>query len=212
MLRRALASKEFTLMRLQHALQNLSTLRGFGVGDSDAGDFEALLRVEFGVLVVDAQCGLRDEAEAAPFEVGTQLENFRHGFEGGAIAFPGNYALVLIFDFGLACLQLAQKHNYRLQHVERLEAGDYDGLVLVVRDPFIRAAADDGGDVAGADESVEAHVRGIKNRTDGGDDGDVVAENRKVADTFGARAHDGERGGGRGGFEADGEKHYVLFG
>src|SRR5580700_7230975 len=101
MLRRTLASKKFTLMRLQHAFQNLSALRGFGVGDPDAGNFKALFGIELGVFVVDAQGGLRDEAETAPLEVRTQLENFGHGLERCAIAFPGNYALVLIFNLGL---------------------------------------------------------------------------------------------------------------
>ena len=55
MLRRALAAKKFTLMRFQHALEHFSTLRGFGVGDANAGDFEALFGVKVRVLVVDAQ-------------------------------------------------------------------------------------------------------------------------------------------------------------
>lgn len=55
MLGRALASKEFTLMRLEYALQDLSTLRGFGIGHANSRHLEALFGVELGVLVVDAQ-------------------------------------------------------------------------------------------------------------------------------------------------------------
>src|SRR5271166_818125 len=123
MLRRALASKEFTLMRLQHPLQHLSTLRGFGIGDANAGNLEALLGVKFGVLVVDAQRRLRDETQTAPFEVRTQLENLSHGLEGGVIAFPGNDALVLILNFGFTRPQLMQEHDDGLQYIQRLEAG-----------------------------------------------------------------------------------------
>ena len=103
MLRRALASKKFTLMRLQDALQHFSTLRGFGVGYADAGNLEALFGVKLGILIVDAQGGLRDESETAPFEIRPQLKNFGHSFQGGAITFPGDDALVLILNFRLAC-------------------------------------------------------------------------------------------------------------
>ena len=51
MLRRALTAKEFTLMRLQHALQHFSTLRGFGIGHANAGNLKALFGVPFGILV-----------------------------------------------------------------------------------------------------------------------------------------------------------------
>ena len=63
------------------------------------------------------------------------------------------------------------------------------GLRSFSRDPFVRAAADDGGNVAGAEKRVDAHVGRIENRADGGNDGDVVAEYREIADALGrARA------------------------
>ncbi len=55
MLRRALTAKKFALMRLQHALQDFSALRGLGIGHANAGHVEALLRVPRGVFVVQAQ-------------------------------------------------------------------------------------------------------------------------------------------------------------
>ena len=55
MLRRALASKQFALVRLENALEHFSTLRGFRVGNANAGNFEALFGVEVSVLAVDAQ-------------------------------------------------------------------------------------------------------------------------------------------------------------
>ncbi len=50
------------------------------------------------------------------------------------------------------------------------------GLFSFLRDPFIGAAADDGGDVAGADEAVKTHVGRIENGADGGNNRDVIAE------------------------------------
>jgi hypothetical protein len=126
--------------------------------------------------------------------------------ERSAVAFPRNDALVLIFDLGFARLQLAQEHDDGLQHVQRLEARDHDGLAFVLCDPLVRPAADDGGDMPGTDEGVEPHVGRIENRADGGNDGDVVAEDREVADAFGLGAHHRERGGGRGGLKTDGER------
>src|ERR1041385_424066 len=95
MLRRALASKKFALMGLQHALQDFATLCGHGVRDADAGNGEALFGVELGILVVDAERGLRDEPKASPFEVRAELKDFGHRFEGGEIAFPRDHTLVL---------------------------------------------------------------------------------------------------------------------
>ena len=108
--------------------------------------------------------------------------------------------------------QLAQKHDDGLQNIERLEAGDDDRLVFVLRDPFVGAAADHGGNVSRPDEGVDAHVGRIENRANGRNDGDVIAEDRKILDAFRFRAHQRERGRGRGGLESDGEEHHVLVG
>ena len=98
---RALVAKQLALMRLKHAFQNFATLRGLGIGDAHAGNFEALLGIPLGVAVADAQGGLRDKAQASPLEIGAQLENFGHGPQRGAIAFPRHDALVLVFDAAL---------------------------------------------------------------------------------------------------------------
>src|SRR5260370_51098 len=62
MLRGALTAKKFTLVRLQHALQYLTTLRGFRIGHANAWNLEALFGVKFGVFVVDAQGRLRNKS------------------------------------------------------------------------------------------------------------------------------------------------------
>jgi DNA-binding transcriptional regulator of glucitol operon len=102
MLRRALAAKKFTLMRFQDTFQNFSALRGLWVGYADAGNLEALFGVELGVFVVDAQSRLRNESQTAPLEIWAQLKNFSHGAKRSPVAFPGDDALVLIFNFGFA--------------------------------------------------------------------------------------------------------------
>ena len=134
---------------------------------------------------------MRDESQAAPFEVRAKFKYFGHGAQRSAIPFPGNDALVLVFDFGLAVAQLAQQHHDGLQNVQRLEAGDDDRFAFVLGNPIVGPAADDRGNVAGADKAVEAHVRRIQNRADGGNDGDVIAEHGEILQAFGFRAHQG---------------------
>ena len=100
MFRRALLAEQLALRRLEDAFQYFAALRGFRIGDADAGDGEALLGVPLRVAVFDPQGGLGDEAEASPFEIGADLEDFADGFEGGAVAFPGDDAFILVFDDG----------------------------------------------------------------------------------------------------------------
>ena len=167
MLRRALTAKQFTLMRLQHAFQHFPTLRGFGIGDANAGNLEALLGIPLGVLFVDSQRRLRDEAQPAPFEIRAQLENFSHGAKRSTVALPGHDPLVLILNLAFARSQLAQQHDDGLQHVQRLEAGDHDRLPFIPGNPLVRPAADDGRNVSRTDEGVQPHVGRIENRPDG---------------------------------------------
>ena len=56
------------------------------------------------------------------------------------------------------------------------------GLPSLLRDPFVGPAADHGGDVPGPDERVDAHVGRIEDGANRRNDGDVVAEDREVAD------------------------------
>src|SRR5580692_3462259 len=97
--------KELALRGLQNALQYFSALCGFWIGHPGFRHRVALLRVPWRVLLANAKRRLRDESEAAPFEVGTQLEDLRHGLEGGAVAFPWDHSLVLVLDAGFAGLE-----------------------------------------------------------------------------------------------------------
>ena len=158
MLRRALLAEQFALRRFQDAFEHLSALCGLGIGDARVGYGIAPLCIPGGVGVADAQCRLRDEAEAAPFKVGAEFEDFGHDFQGGVIAFPWNDALVLIFNFGFAGLELPEKHHDGLEQIERLESRSHYRLAFVSGDPLVGAAADDSGDVSRSDESIKAHV------------------------------------------------------
>src|SRR5580700_2895882 len=93
MLRRALPAKKLTLMRLQHALQHFPTLRGFGIGHSNARNLKALFCVPFGILIVEAQCRLRNKSQTAPLKIRTQLENLGHGPEWRGLGFISQSAL-----------------------------------------------------------------------------------------------------------------------
>src|ERR1700685_2823781 len=142
MLGGTLFRKKLALMRLEHALQNLSALRRLGVGHAHAGNFEALPRTPRRVAVADAQRRLGDESQSSPFKVRTQLENLRHRAKRGAVSFPWHHALVLIFYPGLARLELPKDHHNRLQNIQRLEAGNRDGFIFIPRDPLVRPASD----------------------------------------------------------------------
>src|SRR5262252_8179165 len=111
MLGGALTAKQFTLMRLQYAFENLSALGSLGVGNTNAGDLETALRIPLGISVAKTQRRLGNEAETAPFEIWTQLKDFRHCPERGPIPFPRDNSRVLVLNLRLSVPQLPQQHN-----------------------------------------------------------------------------------------------------
>src|SRR5262249_59577641 len=90
----------------------------------------AELGVEDGVFARQLEGALRDEAESAPLEVRPKLEDVGEHAEGGGVAFGRHDAGVLVLDFTPPFGQLTENHVCRLEHVERLEAGDDDGLSI----------------------------------------------------------------------------------
>ncbi len=91
----------------------------------------------------------------------------------------------------------------------RLKTGHDDGFSFVARDPFIRTASDDGGDMPGPDKCVQAHIRRIEDGADGRNDRNVIRENREIPDAFPLGPDQGESGGRGRRFKADGEEHHV---
>src|SRR3984957_6579067 len=66
--------------------------------------------------------------------------------------------------------------------------------------------------MAGTDEGVQPHIGRIQDGADGGNDSHVVTEHGEVSDALGLGAHYRKRGGWRGRFKTNGEKHDVLGG
>ena len=57
--------------------------------------------------------------------------------------FPRHDTFVLILDNRFVPIQLAEQHDNRLQDVDGLESCHDDGLLFILRDPFVGAASDD---------------------------------------------------------------------
>ena len=134
-------------------------LAGLRVGNSHAWDFEELLGIPFGVLSTKRQRRLGDEAKASPLEMRTQLEDFAQHLERRRVAAIANDSFVLVLDLGAAFGKLAQQHCNALQNVDRFEPGRHEGQTIFARNELIRASADHGAHVAGAEEPVELHAR-----------------------------------------------------
>src|SRR5208282_3167379 len=115
MFRRAFIAEQFALRGLEHTLQYLAALRGFGIGHSNARHIEAALRIPFSIPLAKAQGGLRNESQPAPLEVRPKLKDLSHRAERSAIPFPRDHALVLVLHFRFPDAELAQKHDNRLQ-------------------------------------------------------------------------------------------------
>src|SRR5579884_2360728 len=147
MLRRAGGAEHLALPWLDDALQHLAALAGFRVGDPGVRHRELPLRVERGVLLPYPDAGMVDRTEAAPFKEFAQLVYFRDRPQRRGIARVRNDAGVLVLDLAAAFGELLQNHPDRLQDVERLEAGDDERPVVVLRHELERRRADDHRDV-----------------------------------------------------------------
>ena len=209
---RAGGAEHLALPRLDHALEHLAALARLRVGDAHAGHAEAQLRVELGVRLRQLQAAVGDEAQAAPLEVRTQLEDLGHHLERAQVALVGDDAPVLVLDLAAALGELAQDHRDRLQDVQRLEAGDRDRLAVVGGDELERPRADDRRDVARTDEAVEPQVGRLEQRPQRRHDRDVAAHAGEVLDALGPRALQRQRGRRRGRLEPDREEHHLAVG
>src|SRR5579859_2491732 len=94
---RARAPEHLALPGLDHALQDLAALAGLRVGDADAGHLVANLGVEAAVGLGQLQCALRDEPEAPPLEMRSQLEHLGQNGQRGPVPVVGDDPGVLVF-------------------------------------------------------------------------------------------------------------------
>src|SRR6202041_3701217 len=91
----------------------------------------AALRVEPRVGLPEADPGMVDRTEPAPFEELAQLVDLCDGVECRRITAFGDDTGILVLDLGAALGELAQHPPDRLQYVERLEPRD-DPLLPVM--------------------------------------------------------------------------------
>ena len=64
--------------------------------------------------------------------------------------------------------------------------------------------------MAGPEEPVESEIGTVEDRLDGGDDGDVIAEHRKIGDAVPFGLENGQRGRRHRGLEAESEEHHLA--
>ena len=150
------------------------------VGDAHAWYGEDPLGIEGGVALAHLQGRVGDEAQTPPFEVRPELHDLVDDLQRLGVAVPGHHPAVLVLHLRPLLAQLLQEHVDRGENVEWFEAGAHQRLAVVPGDEVVGPAADDGGDVAGADEAVETQVGRVEDGLDGGDDRHVVAEDREV--------------------------------
>ena len=81
-LRGARGAEHLAFPRLEHALEHLTALAGLRVGHPHPGHLEQQFRVHGRVLLAHLERRVRDEAEAAPLEVGPQLHRLADGLQG----------------------------------------------------------------------------------------------------------------------------------
>ena len=153
---------------------------------------------------------MRDEAEAAPLEVGSQLHRLADRLRRHHVAVPRNHARVLVLHLGTALRQLHHEHVDGLQDVQRLESGHHHGLAVVTGDELVRPAADHRGHMPRPDETVEPQIRRVQDGLDRRDDRHVIAEHREVLQPLRRGADHRHRGGRRGGLEPDRHEHDLL--
>ena len=144
--------------------------------------------------------------------MGAQLEHFAEHLERRRVAAIAHHSLVLVLHLGPTLRQLAQQHGDTLENVDRFEPCGHERQAVLTRHELVRAGADHGAHVAGAEEPVELHAGRIEDRFHRRNDGHVVAEDREVLHVAFPRLHDGDGRGGSRGLEPDGEEHHVAVG
>ena len=118
----ALFPKQLALRGFQNTFEYFSALRRLGISNASFWDGIALLCVPLGVFLANPQRRLGNESQSTPLKVRPQFKDFCHDFESGAISLPRHHPLILVFDPCLASIELAQKHDDRLQQIQRFEA------------------------------------------------------------------------------------------
>jgi hypothetical protein len=146
-------------------------------------------------------------SRAPPFEEFAQFINLPDSFQRRPITRLWNDTGVLIFNFAAVFFDLLEHYPDRLQNIEWFESGDHHGFLVVLSDKSVGCRSGHHGNVTGSKKAVEMQVGTIKDRFDGWDDRDVVAENGEVFDPLALGLQHGERGRRHRRLKANAEKY-----
>ncbi len=103
----------------------------------------------------------RHLADAPPVGL-PDLEDGVHELERRRVALRPDAAAVGVLDLRPAAFDLLDEAVDGQEDIQRLEAGDGAGDAVVRGEELVRAGADDGADVAGADDAVEADLAEVE--------------------------------------------------
>ncbi len=128
--------------------------------------------VEAGIGAFQPQSAGGDDADAPPLVVDDLEHLLDEGLRLG-VALPLDRAGVLVLDLVASRLELLDEHVDPLEEVERLEAGDDDGDMILRRQRLVLSVAGDGADVPRRQEALHAVVGRGGDRLHGGGDQDM---------------------------------------
>ena len=156
-------------------------------------------------------------AQAAPLKALAQLKALRHQILRRQIALARDDAAKFVFHLGAALVDLAHQHQDALHHVQRLKPGNHHGFAVFLRKMLIRRRTDDDADMRRTHKTVNrhraqrAHFRRLQNVRNGRGREHVAAQHAEVFHVTRRRVAQHQRGGRRGGFKANGEKHHFAL-
>src|SRR3989338_4565124 len=205
-LRRAAVAEGRAVERLLQALQDLGALAFGRLFDAGVGEAEDSFSVEGGELRPQPQPAPGNPPQAAPLAV-ADFEDFFHDLLGGAVAFAGHGADVLVFGFGAALFELLDEHGDGFEQVERLEAPHDDGHAKVAAQGLVLPVAHHRADVPGGDEALHAVHGRAEQQAHRPPHPHVGDEQRKILQAFPPRLPGGPGVGGGGGLQPDGGKN-----
>ena len=114
--------------------------------------------------------------------MGSQLEHLGQHGQGALVAAFSDHPRVLVLDLAATLPDLGEQHGDGVEDVERLEPRRDQRQAVFGGHEAVGALADDGRDVPGPEEAVEAQVRGLEDGAQRRDDRDVVGEDGEVRD------------------------------
>jgi hypothetical protein len=150
-----------------------------------------------------------DGTESPPLEEFPGFKHFLYRGQGLGVALLRNYPPILVFYLATAFRQLPEQHSQGLEKVERFKSGDHHRFTVVSGNEFIGPPADDHAHVSRPQKAGERKIRGFQEGPKGGQDGNMVAEQREIPKTFPLGLQDGQGSGRHGSLETYTEKDHF---